>query len=406
MKTTVKRTLGGLCRCILAAVLPLALSLGFCPLLGAQCTLPPAPGPGTIDSTFDSLVMQNGPGWTGADGSYSVALPDGNDLWLWSDSYIGTVNPQTRLRSGSLFQAHNSLTIQDPITGTWTTVGYPPKTTSYFAPSNKADWFWLGGEILYQPSPGVYKIKVMLLEWTGVFEFLGNSVATLSYPSMSIDSIQPVALPDLSIEWGAKILQDGSYYYIYGLKDPGTADKLPYVARTNSLNNLTQPSHWQYWNGRGWVSGQSNATPLAGVPAITGEYSVDKLTASTGPFYLMVGMDPQDPPYPLWEYVTTYYSCLPQGPWSNRTVVYTTPEAGVAGCSVGTLFTYNPKAHIEFTDSTGILVSYNVNANNSKDLVCANDYIPRFIRVPVSGVSRPGVSWPIVPQDLPESGPH
>jgi hypothetical protein len=29
---------------------------------------------------------------------------------MWSDSFIGTVNPQTRMRSGWLFTAHNSLT--------------------------------------------------------------------------------------------------------------------------------------------------------------------------------------------------------------------------------------------------------------------------------------------------------
>lgn len=359
--------------------------------LAAQCTLPPAPGLASIDSSFDSLVMQNGPGWTGADSTYSLGLPNGNELWVWSDSYIGTVNATTRLRSNSLFQAHNSLVIWDPATGSWTTVGYPPNTTSYFKPTNNSDWYWVGSELLYQPSPGVYKIKVMLLEWTGKFVFQGNAVATLSYPSMSIDSIQTVALPNLSIEWGAKLLQDGGFIYIYGLMDPGTANKLPYVARTRSVANLTQPSRWQYWNATSnrWLPGQANATPLSGVSAITGEYSVDKITATTGPFYLIVGMNPQNPPYPLWEYVTTYYSCSPQGPWTNPTVVYTTPESGAPGCSVGTLFTYNPHAHPELTDSTGILVSYNVNANQSADLICANDYIPRFVRVPIAGVTAP-----------------
>ena len=359
----------------------------------AQCTLPPAPGQATIDSTFDSLVMQNGPGWTGGDGSYSLALPGGDELWLWSDSYIGTVNPSTRLRSSDLFQAHNALTVWDPSTGSFTTVGYPPSTSSYFAPKNKKDWFWVGGSILVEPSPGEYEIEVMLTEWTGSFQFVGNSVATLSYPSFSILSIDSVQLPDTTIEWGQKILQSGSYYYVYGLKDPGNDNKLPYVARIKSLSALMQPAQWQYWNANtsSWVSGQSNATPLSGVPAITGEYSVEQLTSSMGPFYLMVGMDPQDPAYPDWKYVTTYYSCTPQGPWTTRTVVYTTPESGAPGCSVGTLFTYNPKAHIEFTDDTGVLVSYNVNANNSKDLICANDYIPRFIRVPITGVAATGV---------------
>src|SRR5580700_8511478 len=118
----------------------------------SQCTLPAPPSPATEDTTFDTFFQQNGPGWTGGDGTYSLLLPDGTNLWMWSDSYIGTVNPTTRLRSNYLFTAHNSLTIQNQATGSWTTVGYPPKTTSYFAPKNKNDWYWQGGGYVAEPS--------------------------------------------------------------------------------------------------------------------------------------------------------------------------------------------------------------------------------------------------------------
>lgn len=361
---------------------------------GAQCTLPALPGAGTSDPAFDAMVVQNGPGWTGADGSYSLALPNGNTLWLWSDSYIGTVNPATRRRSSSVFQAHNSLTVEDPEASTFTTVGYPASSGSYFVPRSKQDWFWLGGAFLCQPSAGMYQIKVMLLEWTGTFAFKGNSVATLSYPSLSIISIEPIALQDLSVEWGTKVLQSGGYYYIYGIKDPGTANKLPYLARIASIANLNSSRAWQFWNSSkgAWLAGESNGTAMIGVPAITNEYSVDKLDFGAGSFYLIVGMDPVSPPFPLWQSVTTYYSCLPQGPWSARTVVYSAPEAGAPGCSVGTLVAYNAKAHIESTDSSGVLISYNVNANSPTDLVCANDYLPRFIRVPIAGASFQGAT--------------
>jgi hypothetical protein len=357
-------------------------------LKAQSCTLPPVPSQGTIDSTFDDLMIQNGPGWTGADGSYSLLLPDGNSLLMWSDSYIGTVNPQTRLRSSSLFQAHNSLTIWDPTTGSYTTVGYPPKTSSYFVPQNKGDWFWVGGSLLVpqQPSGGVYVVKIMLMEWTPQLQFVGNSVATLSYPSMSIISIVPVQTTSTSIIWGSWLLPgvDG-YVYIYGLKDPGNNNKEPYVARAKSLANLTNANLWQYWNTttNSWESGASNATQLSGVTAITPEYSVNMFRATTGPFFMLTGMDPQNPGYPLWSHLTTYYSCSPQGPWTNKTVVYVAPEAGAAGCKIGTLFTYNAKAHPEFTDSSGILLSYNVDANDSSDLVCANDYIPRWVRIQI-----------------------
>jgi Domain of unknown function (DUF5005) len=369
-------------------LLPAMGCLIFAAALPAQCTLPPPPGPAMPDATFDAFFTQNGPGWTGADGTYSLLLPNRQNLWIWSDSYIGTVDPVTRLRSNALFQAHNSLTIQDRATNTLTTVGYPPNTSSYFVPSNPADWFWPGDGMVVQTSPGVYSIQVLLLEWTGTFQFVGNSVASISYPCMVLQQIRPIALPDLSIEWGTRIFKAGGYFYLYGIKDPGTANKLPYVARFAALKDLVQPSQWRYWNATSgaWVSGQSNATPMAGVPAITNEYSVHRLHATTGPFYLMVGMDPQNPPYPGWKYVTTYYSCSPRGPWTDRTVVYTTPETGAPGCYIGTLYTYDPKAHPEFPSQSGILVSYNVNAANPKDLICANDYKPSFIRVPIPGL--------------------
>jgi Domain of unknown function (DUF5005) len=351
------------------------------------CTLPPIPSQATEDSTFDNLMIQNGPGWTGADGSYSLALPDGNSLFLWSDSYIGTVNPQTRLRSSDLFQAHNSLTVWDSTTGSYTTVGYPPKTSSYFVPTDKSNWYWAGAPLLVQPSPGVYQIKVMLLEWTPSIQYVGTSVATLAYPSLSIISIAPVQMSNTTIEWGNWLLQAGGYTYIYGLLDPGNDNKEPYVARVKSLSNLTNSKLWQYWNGTAFVAGASNAVQLSGVTAITGEYTVNEFSYGSGSFYMLTGMDPQNPPYPLWQNLDTYYSCSPQGPWSQKTVVYQTPEAGAPGCKVGTLVTYNAKAHPEFTDSSGILLSYNVNANDSGDLVCADDYIPRWVRIQISGVT-------------------
>lgn len=352
--------------------------------------LPSNPTNGTIDSTFDGYVTQNGPGWTGADGTYSLPLPDGTNLWMWSDSYIGTVDPSTRLRQGFLLTAHNSLTVLNQDTGSWATVGYPPKTTSYFVPKNKNDWFWQGSGFVTQPSAGTYEINIMLLEWTGEFQLVGHSLATLSWPNFGIKKITPVAGLDTTLEWGTKILQVGSYFYIYGLKDPGTDAKTPYVARMRSIDDVADATKWQFWNATQgqWLAGESNATQMLGVAAITPEYSVDPMTYNGGTFYLMTGMDPLNPPYPLWNAVTTWYSCSPEGPWSNKTTVYTTPEAGANGCKVGTLFTYNAKAHSEFTDADGILISYNVNANDSKDLVCANDYMPRFIRVQILGVTN------------------
>jgi hypothetical protein len=211
----------------------------YCMLVRAvigTCQLPPTPGQGTPDASFDTLVTQNGRGWSGGDGSYSLLLPDGTDLWMWSDSYIGTVNPQTRLHSGWLFTAHNSLTHSTPGSNVITTLRYPPQTTSYFTPSNPNSWFWQGGGLVVRTAPGVYQVQIMLPEWTGSFSFHGNSVA---------------------IEWGAQLLQLGKYLYLYGIQDPGTWQKLPYVARMSSYSDLTDPAAWRYWNAtsNSWLPG-------------------------------------------------------------------------------------------------------------------------------------------------------
>ena len=128
----------------------------------------------------------------------------------------------------------------------------------------------------------------MLVEWTGAFKMVGHSVATLSWPGLSIVSITPVTGLDTTLSWGTKILPVGPYFYIYGLKDPGTNTKTPYVARTNSINNLTNATRWQFWNAtqKKWLAGESNATAMSGVAAVTPEYSVDSMSYNGGTFYL------------------------------------------------------------------------------------------------------------------------
>ena len=120
---------------------------------------------------------------------------------------------------------------------------------------------------------------------------------------------------------------------------------------------------------------------------MTPEYSVDPMSYDRGTSYLMAGMDPQHPAYPLGDGVTTWYSCSPQGPWSHQTTEYTAPQAGANGCKTGMPVTYHAKAHTDFTDADGVLMSCNGNANTGSDLVCADDYKPRFVRVQIPGVT-------------------
>ena len=70
---------------------------GYTHILFAQCVITPSTG--MPSKTWDDIFTQNGPGtglepagspgWTGADSTYSILLPNGDSAFLFSDSYIG-----------------------------------------------------------------------------------------------------------------------------------------------------------------------------------------------------------------------------------------------------------------------------------------------------------------------------
>jgi uncharacterized protein DUF5005 len=371
------------CSWVRAAVLCCAWFAAHVPITRAQCILPGAPGWGSEDETFNAIFTQNGPGWTGGDGTYSIPLPDGRVSWMFSDSYIGTVDPLTRLRSNPIFTAHNAVTVQDPKSGTLSTIN--PTPGSYFN-TTSPKWFWVGDGLVVQRSPGVDAVGMFLLEWEPVgtsFQFIGNSIAVLSLPTLSLEKIIPLTLPNYTIEWGARIMRDGSYLYIYGVEDLGINGKFAHVART-TLQQALNPAGWTFWNSSAWVVGQSNSVRIL-ADTISNEYTVDKVHTGGGPIYLMVAMD-TSPFFTTWTDIVTYYSCTPQGPWTTRTVVYKTPETGQSGGQYGRLFTYDPRAHPEFNANGEILISYNVNDTDYRDLVHADDYRPKFIRVAIPGL--------------------
>jgi hypothetical protein len=85
--------------------------------------------------------------------------------------------------------------------------------------------------------------------------------------------------------------------------------------------------------------------------------------------------------FTVWREIVTYVASAPTGPWTKRTVVYSTPQTGQ-----GHLFVYNPTGHAEFTQNRQFLISYCINSTAFDDLRDADNYRPRFIRVPLSRV--------------------
>jgi len=68
-----------------------------------------------------------------------------------------------------------------------------------------------------------------------------------------------------------------------------------------------------------------------------------------------------------------YSSTSPAGPFGGRTHVYSTPETQVG------LFTYDAHVHPEFTDASGLLVSYDVNTFDPERVALERRQLPAEI---------------------------
>jgi hypothetical protein len=419
-------------------------------LIAQTCTV--SASRGTPDNTFNAEYAENGPGtghepigmsgWTGADSTYSVQLPSGDSAFFFSDSYIaeyplvsgdGTVTTNSnglRTRATncgaplcnpptSLYHAHNSIVVQSATTGQLSTLVGPKDptsgySTSYFAPATAAitgHFYWMGDSVVVQvDSSGTKKLWTFLMEWDNSFKYYGSAIAQLSLPDLAIESITPLAnVPSGNVvNWGTAMWLDGGYgnysLYIYGIEDIGQNGRYPFIALTNpalGISGVADTNNWYVWNGSSWVTGLTNAAQIIGAPSdpnnagdyVSSEYSVKKVRSSAGTTYLLVAQNTKVA-FGAWKDIVLYSACRPQGPFSAKQVVYSTPETGtktVPGMTAsqslyGTVLTYNPHAHLQYTSNGQLLISYDLNSSQSGDLIYADVYRPKFIRVKIAGL--------------------
>ncbi|MFE4468120.1 DUF4185 domain-containing protein [Leifsonia sp. NPDC056824] len=321
----------------------------------------------SLTNTFETYG-DSGKGWTGADSAYSVKLPGGKVAWLYSDTFLGTVNAD-HSRSTSAPFIHNSIVVDDH--GTMTT--YAGGTTA--APSSlvrvpggdeNSDWYWFGDGTV----EGSH-LQVSLLEFkkTGDqafdFAFVRTAIASFDLSTMKLESItqRPAGL----VEWGSAIYEDHGYTYVYGVEDLG-AVKYMHLARVRT-EHLTSDD-WQYYGATGWTSDESASTRIMG--GVANEFSVTRFQGK----YTLVTSDATEP---LSTKIVMYRSDSLTGPFTGKTLLYSTPETS------GNVFTYNAKAHPELGTDNRLVVTYNVNSFDTADVYKnVDNYRPRYVDVDVT----------------------
>jgi hypothetical protein len=303
--------------------------------------------------------------WTGADSAYSVKLPGDRTAWLYSDTFLGTVNADHSRPADSPF-VHNSIVIKHHAqltTYTGGTVAMPRSLVTVAGGDEQQNWYWFGDGTV----EGNH-LRVLLLEFTKTgnqpfdFAFKDTAIASFSISTMQLEGITP--LPADPVEWGSAIYEDGPYTYVYGVEDL-QQHKYMHLARVRS-GQLTTGT-WEYLGGNGWSVEQASSKRI--MDGVSNEFSVTKFQGA-------VTLITSDATEPLSTKIVMYRSNSVNGPFTGKTLLYQTPETR------GNVFTYNAKAHPEFGTSNTLLITYNVNSFNTADVYSnVDNYRPRYIDV-------------------------
>src|SRR4051794_17079199 len=260
-----------------------AVALGAPAVASAVDVCPGTPAPtvvGTSTNTGLTTKFTNygntGAGWTGADSTYSARLPNGNDLWEFSDTFLGPISPPTR--PASALMIHNSFVRQSGSTLTTITGGTASAPDSLMTPTTAGHWFWAGAGTVN--GAGTH-LEMPITEWekTGpsIWDIAWVSNKLARFPVGSLNTPTITSLPSSAgIEWASWVAHEGSYTYVYGVEDLG-ADKYMHIARVSGTS-LT--GTWKYYKGgdpalpASWSSVEADSIRV--IDHVSNEYSVHK----------------------------------------------------------------------------------------------------------------------------------
>ncbi|MGW4928450.1 DUF4185 domain-containing protein [Agromyces sp. NPDC004153] len=305
--------------------------------------------------------------WTGADSAYSVELPDGRIAWIYSDTFLGEVDEDHGRPLDSMF-IHNSINVDDDGAITTFTGGTPEAPESLVkvpGGDEGQDWYWFGDATVHGD-----ELQVMLVEFVKTgdtmwdFKFAGNGVATFDASTLELRSIDELATN--GVNWGSAIYEnpEDGYTYVYGVEDLGL-QKFAHLARVAG-GDLADGT-WEYLGEAGWSTDPAATKRI--LEGVSNEFSVSRYQ---GRYTLVTG----DATEILSSKVVMYRSDSLEGPFTDKTVLYTTPETS------GNVFTYNAKAHPHLGDGHTLLITYNVNSFDTNDLyVDVDNYRPRYVAV-------------------------
>ena len=308
-------------------------------------------------SDFTQMFRSATKGWTGGDSAYSLRLPNGNTAWWFGDTYLGNLTGDGR-RNHAWYETRNSVVVQssDCLTTRFRGSLQFPRSFELAEGDPESSWYWPNAQIVHGDRVQGFWTRTVK---GGTEGYVADGTALATYDlDLDLQSVTTLPTDAERMWWGAAVVDDGAYTYVYGIRHTTTTNVL--LART-PVGRLD--GAWEYRTADGW-------SPSLGAAVAVHQHTAAQLNVlrDRGDWVMVTQI-------PGSRQVYSWRAPDPWGPWPGRGTKFAElPDVANAR-------EYNIQVHPESTTGGEWLLSYNV-MPDTEEVLLADDslYRPRFIR--------------------------
>ena len=331
--------------------------------------------PQIVNTTSDTLMQKridSTTGFCGGDAAYSIPITPARTVWLFGDSFVGTIKEGKRHNCQMI---RNCVAIDNPLEP-GSKLQYQCGTKSFFkAPGTEQEYLWPGDGTMIDGKLYLFMHSVMdnkTLPAPYQFELKQNYLVVVQNPfaSPSVWRYQTIDMGSTKeMLAGTACYQKGAYLYIYSSlpdKAEGKHKHPTALARvsTNDLKDLDL-SKMQWWQGKKWGEDRKEAAIVFDDGA--SEMSVVQPQGLKDLYAVYIPPDGQS--------INIRRASSPQGPWSAPGELFKLP--------VGKdMLFYSAKVHPQYKGKVPgqIKVTYNTNSTDFNRLLADSTiYFPKAL---------------------------
>jgi len=316
-------------------------------------------------------------GWIGGDGAFSIPLSSQKTLWLFGDSWDGTIinNKRTHIASS----AHNTIAIQDGINPTNSTLNFyfGNAKDAFFKPDNNIGFLWPMHGTMIGSELYIFFSHIDTSSTGFGFKSIGSRLIKISNPldhptQWQITQYQiPHSFFNTAndIIYGTAIVQKDNYIYIFGSDtDYSVGNRFLLLSRVKQ-DSITNFSSWRFYKQGQWQSSFHTAERLT--DQIGAEFSVS-FQPQNNKFVLItteLGFSKN---------INIHYSDSLWGNWTSPVTVYECPEVNWGS----SIYCYAAKGHPEISENNELIITYVASSTNLTDILNnARLSRPQFVKI-------------------------